>query len=207
MADFYPIKLAAIPDGWRLFSVRKDDPAFQPFKKKVLERDRYACQFCGFKAKKYQEVVNLDHNYHNNKLPNLVTACCFCAQCFFLEAVGRDDYGGGILIYLPEISQNDLNGFCHVLFCAMSNVTSYTSDAQEIYRNLKLRSKMVEDTLGEGMSDSSLFGRLMIEAPNQDRAKIAKDILPHLRLLPLYGNFSTQLKEWSQDALDDLTNK
>ncbi|HBY55258.1 MAG TPA: HNH endonuclease, partial [Coxiellaceae bacterium] len=95
MASLYPLKLAVIPDGWRLFSVRKIDPAFKPFKQQVLERDSYTCKYCGFQAKKYQEVVNLDNNYRNNKLSNLITACCFCSQCLFLEAVGKDDYGGG----------------------------------------------------------------------------------------------------------------
>ena len=40
-----------------------------------------------------------------NKVSNLVTACCFCGQCCFLESVSVGKYGGGTLIYLPEIDQ------------------------------------------------------------------------------------------------------
>ena len=72
----------------------------------------------------------------------MITACCFCTQCLFLQAVGLDEMGGGQLIYLPEISQADLNSFCHVLFCAMENNTGYQDSAQSIYRSLKFRSQM-----------------------------------------------------------------
>ncbi|MDR1057209.1 MAG: type IVB secretion system protein IcmJDotN [Coxiellaceae bacterium] len=204
MMGLYPIKLAVTPEGWRLFSIRKVDLAFQAFKRQVLKRDRYVCQYCGFQATKYQEVVNVDNNYHNNKISNLTTACCFCVQCFFSEAVGKDDYGGGVLIYLPEISQNDLNGFCHILFCAISNHTSFTADAQDVYRSLKSRSTVVEEYLGEGMSDPSLFGRMLIGASEEDRKKIGGVVLPFLRLLPSYSKFSDQVKSWSEDALDDV---
>lgn len=205
MTGLHPLKLAAIPDGWRLFSARKSDPAFVPFKKQVLERDQYVCRYCGFQANKYQEIVNLDNNYHNNKLTNLVTACCFCAQCFFLESVGKDDYGGGVLIYLPEVSQNDLNGLCHVLFCAMFSATDYSTESQNIYQGLKMRTNVVEVYLGDGMSDSSLFGRMLLDAPDKDRNRIEKDILPMLRLLPSYSKFNKQVKEWSESVTEELS--
>ena len=205
MADLYSVKLSATPEVWRLFSVRKLDPTFQEFKQQIFDRDGYTCRYCGFQAKKYQEVVNLDNNYRNNKLSNLVTACCFCVQCFFLESVGKDDYGGGILIYLPEISQTDLNGFCHVLFCAMANDTSYSSIAQNIYQDLKSRSKIIEEHLGEGMADAALFGRMLIDAPNKDRDKVDKEILSSLRLLPSYSKFGKQVKEWSDAMQEDLS--
>jgi intracellular multiplication protein IcmJ len=198
MAGLHPIKLAATPEAWRLFSVRKSDPAFRKFKEEIFIRDNHTCQYCGFQAKKYQEIINLDNNYYNNKLSNLVTACCFCSQCFFLEAVGKDDYGGGILIYLPEISQEDLNGFCHVLFCAMSNDTSYSSIAQNIYRDLKSRFRIVESHLGEGMSEAALFGHMLIDVQRKDRDRINQDILASLRLLPSYSKFSNQVRGWSE---------
>ncbi len=205
MADLYPIKLSATPEVWRLFSVRKADQAFHGFKQRVLERDSHTCRYCGFQARKHQEVVNLDNDYRNNKLSNLVTSCCFCSQCFFLEAVGQDDYGGGVLIFLPEVSQADLNGFCHVLFCAMSNDTSYSSVAQNIYRDLKLRAKIIDQHLGEGMSEASLFGRMLIDVQEKDKDKINKEILSSLRLLPSYSKFSKQIKEWSEDIQEDVS--
>lgn len=207
MSALYPLILTASPDSWRLFSLRKSDKKFSDFSKKVFERDQYTCQFCGFQATEYQEVVNIDNNYKNNRLSNLLTACCFCAQCSFLEAVGKDDYGGGVLVYLPEITQGELNGFCHVLFCAMANATNYRTYAQEIYRNFKLRAQLVEKQLGEGMSDPSLFGRLLIDAPEKQRIQIGETVFHYLRLLPSYTKFNRQIDDWAKSAVTETTSE
>ena len=63
----YELKLMATPGAWRMYSARKADPKFKSYEQKVFQRDRYTCQFCGFQAKLYQEIVNLDGNYSNNR--------------------------------------------------------------------------------------------------------------------------------------------
>src|SRR3990167_6202994 len=120
----HDLALHASAESWRLFMLRRADPAFRNFSDKVFQRDQYLCQFCGFQARDYQEVINLDQNYQNNKLDNLITSCCLCAQCYFLQAVGVSDYGGGTMVFLPEMTQGGLNSFCHVLFCAITNNTA-----------------------------------------------------------------------------------
>ncbi len=198
----YQLELKIQPNAWRVFAARKADPAFAKFSEKVFRRDNYTCQFCGFQAKEYQEVINRDQNYYNNKLPNMVTACCFCTQCFFLDAVGVS-YGGGTLIYLPEISQASLNSFCHVIFCAITNDTGYRSTAQSIYRSFKFRAQVVEDQFGEGASDPGVFSQLLIDTQS-DNLSIIKDLLTNVRLLPSRARFKTQIETWAATALEEL---
>ncbi|MDR3441624.1 MAG: type IVB secretion system protein IcmJDotN [Legionella sp.] len=198
------LKLMATPGSWRLYSARKVDERFRAFEQKVFQRDRYTCQFCGFQARLFQEVVNLDNNYANNKMPNLVTSCCFCAQCFFVESVGVGGYGGGTLVYLPEMTQAELSSMCHVLFCAITNDTGYKSSAQNIYRSFKFRSQLVEDKFGEGTSDPSIFGQLMIDAGVNDeerRSQLFKNIL----LLPSRAKFRKQIEKWAASALEEIS--
>ncbi|EKD74650.1 MAG: IcmJ (DotN) [uncultured bacterium] len=183
--------------------LRRADPAFRTFSEKVFRRDRYTCQFCGFQARDYQEIVNLDLNFHNNTLKNMTTACCFCAQCFFLQAVGVSDYGGGTLIYLPEISQVELNSFSHVLFCAITNNTGYSESAQAVYRSLKFRSQQTETQFGEGTSNPAFFGQLLIESRSH-KAEHLGHILKNLRLLPSRAGFKTQIEHWAALALQEL---
>lgn len=200
-----PLQLKVIPGAWRLILARKADKEFEKFSAKVWERDDYTCRYCGFQARQFQEVVNIDDNYRNNKLSNLATACCFCAQCFFLEAVGKGEYGGGTLIYMPEISQEDLNGFCHVLFCAIANASEYRTDAQNIYRNLKLRSKLVEEKLGEGMGDPALVGQMLNNLISNTDETPLPSWLNSLRLLPARARFTQQIEVWAAAALEEMS--
>jgi len=200
----HALQLTIKAGSWRLFAARKSDPAFEAFSKKVWRRDVYTCQYCGFQAKQYQEVVNVDGNYRNNKLANMVTACVFCTQSLFLEVAGKTDYGGGTLIYLPELTQNELNGLCHVLFCAIANATSYRPDAQNIYRNLKLRSKLVEKELGEGVTHPARLGQILIDANLKGRKQLQARVLKNLRLLPSRTKFKEQIRAWAEAAVEEM---
>jgi intracellular multiplication protein IcmJ len=200
----HELQLAVNLSGWRVFVRRRDDKAFLPVAKRVYERDNYTCQYCGFQAKEFQEIINLDGNYMNNKLSNMVTACCFCSQCLFIETIGLDEMGGGQLIYAPEMKQGDLNSFCHVLFCAMGNGTGYQESAQAVYRGLKFRSQIIENKFGPGTSSPSMFGQMILEyKANSPGAPI--DILKDIRLLPSYTKFKVQLDAWAAAALEELS--
>ena len=200
------LSLHAMPGRWRVFAARKINKAFQGVAKKVLMRDNYTCRFCGFQAQDYQDIINLDFNYQNNRGSNLATACCFCSQCFFLESVGLDGISGGQLIYLPEISQVELNSFCHVIFCAMGSGDTYHDSAQAIYRSLRLRSQVVEKELGAGSSNPSAFGQILIETKNK-YPQANFDFIKKLRLLPSYSKFSVQLQAWTNAALAELAQE
>ncbi len=204
MTEPLEIRLAATESNWRLFMTRKNDPSFKKFAERAFNRDRFICRYCGFQARLLQEIINIDGNYRNNRIENLATACTFCAQCFFLEAVGKSDFGGGTLIYLPEITQMELNALCHVFFTIMaSGNTADDSNARNTYRSLRLRSQVVEQELGEGFSSPSLYGHLLIDAqvdPAQKKT-INRELSNTLRLLPDFTRFNFHLETWLLDAL------
>lgn len=200
------LKLMASAGAWRLYSARLADPKFKDFEKKILNRDKYTCRFCGFQARIYQDIVNLDGNFTNNHASNLVTACCFCSQCFFIESVGVGGYGGGTLIYLPEFTQAELNSLCHVLFCAITNDTGYKSSAQTIYLGFKVRSQMIEERFGEGTSDPAIFGHLLIDSsPISD--EVYTKLMSGIRLLPSRAKFRKQIEGWAASALEEIVEK
>lgn len=203
MKDAHQLHLTATAGSWRLYSARKADKRFAAFEKRVLERDNYTCQFCGFQARYYQDVVNRDGDFSNNRLDNMLTACCFCAQCFFVESVGVGGYGGGTLVYLPELTQPELNSLCHVLFCAITNDTGYKSSAQAIYRGFKIRAQAVEDKFGEGTSDPAILGQLMIDADSLEAGQMSA-IFQNMRLLPSRAKFRTQIEKWAASALEEI---
>jgi intracellular multiplication protein IcmJ len=202
----HELQLAVNLSGWRIFVRRREDKAFLPVAEQVYQRDNYTCQYCGFQARQFQEIVNLDGNYANNKLSNMITACCFCSQCLFIESMALDEMGGGQLIFLSEMSQADLNSFCHVLFCAMGNGTGYQESAQAIYRSLKFRSQQIETKFGSGTSNPAVLGQLILEYRTH-KPEFAVDILKDIRVLPSYTKFRVQLEAWAAAALEELAEE
>ena len=199
----YALELSIDTHRWPVFNGRKSDSNFKAVQQKIFRRDNYTCQFCSFQAHEHQEVVNLDGNYRNNKISNLVTACLFCTQCHMLDVVGMS-LGGGKLIYLPELAQNELNSLCHVLFCAMTNKTSYFDTAQAMFRNLRFRSQLVEEKYGKGTSDPNNFSQLIL---NSGMTQYQYQLLEGLRLLPSYARFKDQLEDWAQAAMEELAQE
>jgi intracellular multiplication protein IcmJ len=202
----YPIVLTATANNWRLFMVRKADPAFLAFQKKIHARDHHTCQFCGFQAKDHLETINLNGNYLDNKRDNLASACGLCVQCFFLEAVGKSDFGGGVLIHLPEMTQGELNALCHTIFASMVYRLSTATHAKNIYRSFKLRAQLVEEKMGEGLSNPAQFGLMLVDATEEKKSIIQNTILKTLRLLPNMARSYTEIMAWSQAGLDFFLN-
>lgn len=183
-------------DSWHYFALRASDPNFEKFAIRVFERDGHTCVFCGFRAFEHMKVVNQNGNYLDNRFENLVTACPLCAQCLFLEMVGRDDSSGGQLILMDEISQNDLNGLCHAIFCAVVMSSSAKHKAQSLYDVLKLRAQLLERTYGAGLSDPAFMGQMIMDTPSAKQNPQIERLKSSLRLLPSLDAFSTVLRSW-----------
>ena len=198
------LTLTASDSNWRLFMLRKADKAFRAFSDKIFHSQNHACQFCGFQSRQFQEIVNIDGNFHNNKRSNLATACPLCMQCCFLESVGNGDFGGGSLIVLPEMSQGQLNALCHVLFAQMATAKSLSTQAKNVYRGMKLRTQLVEKQLGEGMSNPAVYGRMLVDNNGEAAQKLHQQVTEKVRLLPNIEKFSQQIQAWVLESVDSM---
>lgn len=195
--ELLPITITAQRGSWRQYQARKKNKKFLLVKKRILERDNYTCRYCGFFAKEFQEIVNIDGNYKHNSVNNLATACCFCAQCFFLDAVGLDSNMGGIITHTPEISQADLNNFCRVLYCSLDKESAYKGKLQAVYMSFKDRSKEVVNCFGPDSSDPRVFGQGLLDAA-LNKEQLQHEVLKHLRLLPSKKAFAPQIDYWKK---------
>ena len=193
--------------AWNLFTVRRMDKGFDRFKKRILERDQNMCQYCGFVSRSHQEIVNVDHNYANNAFSNLVTACPLCVQATFPVFAGKLESGGGVMIACNQLSQSEINGLCHVLFCAIANGTDYRRSAQEIYNDLRLLAKPIEDQWGKGLSDPNFLSQMLIDTPVSNITEVQNLVRRELRLLPSRSGFKSEFKAWAESALADVSGE
>ena len=189
---------------YKNFCKRQGTPGFSEFAEKIIKRDDNTCRVCGFKGLKHMGIMNKDHNYLNNSAKNLITVCPLCLQCHFVENIGVMQNSGGTLIYMPEMTQSKLNGIVHTLFCAIANATTQEQSAQDMYNALRLRSKPIEKTYGEGRSDPKVFGEMVLNSTSENQAQLINVILKDFRILPKLSSFSDQIKDWSEDATNAL---
>ena len=69
----------ADPETWRDTVPEKiTQDEWRKIRHKILIRDNYTCQYCGFKAEKWQIVHHIDGNPNNNEDKNLEVVCPMC---------------------------------------------------------------------------------------------------------------------------------
>jgi hypothetical protein len=197
MSALLPLTLMAKRGNWQQFMARKSNKSFLAMHQRVLERDQNICRYCGFACDRFMSVVNNDHNYQNNTLPNLVTACSLCMPCLFLDGIGTDGKTGGLLIWEDTISQPDLNHFCRALFCSMLRDASYRGKLQSTYLGIQERKQEVEKLFGPHTSDPHVFGQTLIDSGTTPE-QLKHPVIGKLRLLPLRKYFLDESAYWRQ---------
>lgn len=115
-------------------------------RQKIFERDNFTCHYCGFQAKKYQEIHHLDNNLANHAEKNLATTCLFCHQCFNLETVTA--MKSGALVWLPEIEQADLHHIARAIYVARISQGPIADAARKAYDMLMSRREDAKKRLG-----------------------------------------------------------
>ena len=114
-------------------------------KEKILKRDEDTCRFCGYHAKKYQNIHHLDHNIGNKDESNLATACVFCHQCFHVDQVAVME--SGTLIWLPEIEQHELNHIARAIYVGRVSQGDIAEASRKAYDVLLSRREAAIDRI------------------------------------------------------------
>ena len=141
---------------------------------KVFARDDFTCRFCGFRSVQYQRAVPYEGGP--------VTACTFCEQVLFLERAGI--MGSGVLIWLPEVTQAELNHIVRAIYVARADETSEI--AANAARALDaLMSRRTEAKKRLGSDDPLLLTSVLQEHLNDKERRAAIGKLEGIRLLPL----------------------
>jgi len=149
---------------------------------KVLARDGYTCRCCGFTSKKYQRVTALKTMQPSAKEGELITVCSFCEMATELDRAGM--YGSGHLIWLPEMTQAELNQVVRALYVARVSKDSVLSKAAErALEVLMARRSEVKKRLGS--DDPLLLATALLEQCDAKTYAARANKLEGIRFLPL----------------------
>lgn len=188
----------------------------------VMAQPRFGrrCAYCDFAfgTSDHFEVHHLDGDHTNASPDNMVPICVLCHAPFHLDLVTRRWHGhSGKIIFLPEMTQIQLNNLLQAIFFAKSEqqgmgvVTNPSSAgsaepdspiirANSLYVALERRAALVEQlpdgSVGRpGLSTPSTLARVLTEMTDEEYAK--RDVLLHgLRYLPSEGHLVDLAKEW-----------
>lgn len=157
-------------------------PVLTPeLRREILERDNHTCQACGFRAEKYQDVMFLNHDERDTRPANLTTTCQFCHQCFHLDRVGQ--MRSGVLIWLPELKQEELNHLARALYVARISQGQMADTARKVLDMLMLRRDDVRRRLGS--DDVYVLSTVLRDYIGQRHYAERGEKLEGVRLFPL----------------------
>lgn len=171
------------------------DKAFKEVRSQVLERDHRTCQFCNFRAPKYQDVHHLNDNHDDNRPENLITTCVLCHMAHHVGFAGQSKRG--TLIYLDPglgMDQATLNQLVRTLWIAEA------SDEKAVRLHaLTLLSRLYKAAVNArrviGTSDPTVLGDFLLglsEAQYRRRG----EVLSGIYLLPLKEGYEQYIKFW-----------
>lgn len=149
---------------------------------KTLVRDSFACRCCGFESKKYQRIIPLSCVSPSAKEGEWITVCTFCELTANLDRAGLS--GVGFLVWLPELSQAELNNTVRALYVARDSDTPQLTKAA--VRALEvLTARRAEAKKRLGTDDPLLLATALYEQVDDKAyaARVAK--LEGVRFLPL----------------------
>lgn len=204
--------LSADRRSWQLSSLHgtQQEKANLPIWEAVWKRDGYRCYYCNFKSDKWQEVHHLDSDHTNNKLENLTTICALCHQSHHLNTASTTN--GGKIIWLPELSQQDLNHLCRAIFVVLSlneeeaASVPFAKMAVALESALEARERVMTGKFHGLGSDAGIFGQVLLNMSPEEYAK-RNEFLQYFRLIPARSRFPVQISYWKQHTFFDLAPK
>ncbi|ALA25297.1 hypothetical protein AVI51_04140 [Piscirickettsia salmonis] len=153
------LALQALPGNNIKFERRKNNLLFKKIAEEIALAANYHCQYCGIFCQGWHTAVNIDGDYSNNRHSNLTVACKLCAGCLLMDQYTVDYVGENKLIFLPEVSQTELN----LAAVAMARMVKsggnkeYTLAAKTLYSSLSGRSDFLKNICSSDLSHPSVF--------------------------------------------------
>ena len=209
--------LSANRKSWKMSSThgtrfdREYEKKHKEVWKSVWERDSYKCYYCNFQSMDYQEIHHLNEDHSDNSKDNLVTICPLCHQSFHLDTASTTS--GGKIIWLPEMSQQELNYLSRAIFISIEEAEKAEENSKEVPGFVKIarmlegvlsdRALVVEQHFQNGASDPANFATALLNMPEAKYQKREMFLEP-FKILNLRSRFPIQTKYWKEKTFREI---
>jgi intracellular multiplication protein IcmJ len=150
-------------------------------RQKILDRDDYTCQCCGFRSMKYQDILHKNGVIKDKRIENLATVCIFCHQCFNLDNVSL--MRSGVLIWLPEVTQAMLHHIARAVYVARISQAPMADAARRSLDALMNRRDEVRKRIHT--DDPNILSMVLKDYISPKTYEIRSQKLEGVRLFPL----------------------
>ena len=159
-----------------------DPNADEQTRQRIFERDNHACRYCGFKSLKFNLVHDLGAAKGQKKSDDhLVTSCIFCHQCFHLDRIG--DMKSGVLIWMPELSQAQVNQIARSIYVARISQGPMAETARKALEMLMQRREEAIERIKT--DDPSILALVFKDYVTRDVYDRRGEKLDGIRIFPL----------------------
>lgn len=209
----FELILSVKTSSWRCQddNAENANEAYQQERHKILVRDSFTCQACGFIAKPdrdkkvkdetylasgYLEVHHIDDDHHNNKKENMITLCPFCHQVFTVGLTGHNK--AAKVIYFPYLSQAQINLLANLVLVQNNMQKEMADKASQLFMWLEAFGSKAQEIYGEEITNPKNLGAALFQLYKVDPKLYEKraDILYGLRLLPTGTPYHKKALDW-----------
>lgn len=173
------------------------------FRNDVLLRDKYTCQTCGWFDKEFLEIHHINDDHSNFKMSNLEAICPLCHMVHHPSLASLS--GAGHLIWLPEMSQIQLNLLMfHIISIERAGSSHpWNNVAKAINGLFEVRRVFFENQIGK--SDPAILGQIILNMSEEDY-KEKKESLKPIKLLALPARYEIESDYWLAKINSDHPN-
>jgi len=192
--ELLDLKMHIKAGNWKRYYQRTQSANYQAVKTIVSKNFANKCAYCGYASGK-NNLVNKNHDYQDNHSKNIVLACSLCTPCVVMDGFGQDPDFGGVIVFIPEFTQIQLNHLVRSVYASIEKNATYHSRLNEIFLSLEERKEYVEAIFGKNSFKIEYFAQGLMDI-FIDSKKLQHPIFKNLRFLPEKAKLKNEIPDF-----------
>ncbi|WP_162902141.1 hypothetical protein [Facilibium subflavum] len=175
--DFYPFSM-----GYKEYQAFSQTKQYQLLKEDVVQKLDARCSYCHIcvdEDEMPKAIIAPTSSGYNTKSEHWYFYCSLCAKLRLFDRYSLPYDGKDQIIYLPEMSQIELNHLYRAVTKHINQKTPHSLKAKTYYAELASLSSALKDKNGLDLSQPGVLAFCL-----QNQAERITNVITNIRLLP-----------------------